>query len=41
MGVQINEVLCSSGKKLQRASDDCCCLAQRYVGVSLSLELPL
>lgn len=29
------------GKNLQGASGDCCCLAQRYVGVALFLELPL
>ena len=31
----------SVGKKLQRAFSDCCCLAQKYVGVALFFELPL
>ena len=28
-------------KRLQRTLGDCCCLAQKYVGVVLFFELPL
>ena len=32
---------CVRRKKIQRVSGDCCCLAQKYVGVALFFGLPL